>query len=177
MSQDLLKQYERDMAFVPKQSCKSLFTVMAKDNIDFNAASATATGHYHRTMSIFNFRTENFDGESLSYNFPRDVSSSSYKVEALPKSYTSIRDLHMSSKSKYYAPLSNVIIPDFDFKIMDSALSEEKKFLDTFESNEYGWSSYHASFKRTSVENTDISTILPLVREKVRTLTIQYHCM
>ena len=88
-------------------------------------------------MSIFNFRTENFDGEPLSYNFPRDVSISLYKVEALP-SYTSVWDLHMSSKSKYYAPLSNVIIPDFDFKIMDSALSEEKKFLDTFESNEYG---------------------------------------
>ena len=65
---------------------------------------------------------------SLSYNFPRDVSSSSYKVEALPKCYTSVRDLHMSSKSKYSAPLSNVINPDFDYKIMDSPLSEEKRF-------------------------------------------------
>ena len=45
MSQNLLKQYERDMVFVPKQSCKSLFTVMAKDNIDLNAAPANATGH------------------------------------------------------------------------------------------------------------------------------------
>ena len=152
--------------------------MMAKDNINLNAASATATGHYRGTsMFIFNFRTQNFDGEPLSYNFTRDVSSSSYKVEALPKSYTSIPDLHMSSKSNYSAPLSNVIIPDFDFKIMDSALSEEKKFLDTFENNEYGWSSYHASFKRTSVENTDISTILPLIREKVHTLNTQYHCM
>ena len=57
---------------------------------------------------------------------------------------------------------------------MDSPLSEEKKFLDTFESNEYGWSSYHASFKRTSVENTVISTILPLMREKVHTLSQLY---
>ena len=77
------------MVFVPKQSCKSLFTVMAKDNINLNAASASATGHFHGTsMFIFNFRTENFDGEPLSYNFPRDVSSSSYKVEALPKKVT-----------------------------------------------------------------------------------------
>ena len=57
---------------------------------------------------------------------------------------------------------------------MESAFSEEKGFLNTFESNEYGWSSYHASFKRTSVENTNISTILPLIREKVHTLSQLY---
>ena len=57
---------------------------------------------------------------------------------------------------------------------MNSALSEEKNFLDSFESNEYGWSSCYASFKCAPVENTAISTIFPFIREKVHTLNTQY---
>ena len=47
-------QYELDGVFTPCNLKKKIFTIIAKNNIDHNARSATATKHYQGTsFSVF----------------------------------------------------------------------------------------------------------------------------
>ena len=51
-----IENYELTGVFSPNPLRKSIFTVVAKDNIDFNATSSTAVKHFHRTsMTVMQF--------------------------------------------------------------------------------------------------------------------------
>ena len=55
----MISQYNRDGAFLPRTLRKDILTIIAKDHIDKNSKSNTATRHYHGTsLSIFKFPTE-----------------------------------------------------------------------------------------------------------------------
>ena len=63
-----LHQYERDGVFIPRNLKKNIFTIIAKDNIDHNARSTTATKYYHGTsFSVFQFPSVAFPGDMISY--------------------------------------------------------------------------------------------------------------
>ena len=64
----ILHQYEGDVVFIPCNLKKNMFTIIAKDNIDHNARSTTATNHYHETsFSVFQFPSVAFPDDMISY--------------------------------------------------------------------------------------------------------------
>ena len=87
----ILHQYKRDRLFIPCNLKKNIFTIIAKDNIDHNARSTTATKQYHGTsFSVFQFPSVAFLGDMISYpdELPTATkSSNAKKVGSLP-SYT-----------------------------------------------------------------------------------------
>ena len=91
----ILHQNKRDGVFIPCNLKKNIFTIIAKDNIDYNARSTTATKHYHGTFfSIFQFPYVVFQGDMISYpdELPTTTKlSNAKKVDSLPSLYTEIR--------------------------------------------------------------------------------------
>ena len=91
----ILHQNKRDGVFIPCNLKKNIFTIIAKDNIDYNARSTTATKHYHGTsFSIFQFPSVVFQGDMISYpdELPTTTKlSNAKKVDSLPSLYTEIR--------------------------------------------------------------------------------------
>ena len=49
LSDTQIKHYMNTKVLAPSPLKKNLFTVLAKDNIDFNATSSTAVQHFHGT--------------------------------------------------------------------------------------------------------------------------------
>ena len=90
----ILHQYKCDGVFIPCNLKKNIFTIVAKDNIDHNARSTTATKHYHGTsFSVSQFPSVAFPDGMISYpdEFPTTTkTSNSKKVDSLPSSYTEI---------------------------------------------------------------------------------------
>lgn len=67
---------------------------------------------------------------------------------------------------------------------MESALFDEIKWLDNFDFHSpdpspetKAWAQYHAGCKRNIDCTPGINAIMPLLREPVHTLQMQYHCM
>ena len=73
---------------------------------------------------------------------------------------------------------------DSELKLTDDTLNDELQWLcvvvaslDDKKLIVPGWSRYHASCKRKPIDLADISTILPLLRDKILTLNMQAYCM
>ena len=64
----MISQYNRDDAFLPQTLRKDILTTIAGDNIDQNSQSATATRHYHQTLSILQFPTEDNPSIATEYS-------------------------------------------------------------------------------------------------------------
>ena len=78
----ILHQYERDGVFIPRNLKKNIFIIIAKDNIDLNTRSTTATKHCHGTsFSVFQFPSVAFPGDMISYldELPTTTKSSNSK--------------------------------------------------------------------------------------------------
>ena len=96
-----------------------------------------------------------------------------------------------STKSELWAPLRSINVSidndsdtDSELKLIDDALNDELQWLcivvaalDNESLIVPGWSRYHASCKRKSIDPPGISTILPLLRDKIHTLNMQADCM
>ena len=77
ISHSLLKQFEIRKVFLPTSSKVNLFTVIAKDNIDLNASSSTASSHYYGTcMSLLQFPDDENTGSPICYNYEKSVNIS-----------------------------------------------------------------------------------------------------
>ena len=64
-----IKHYMNTNVFAPSPLKKNLFTVLAKDNIDFNATYSTAVQHFHGTsMTAMQFFSEENLGDEILYN-------------------------------------------------------------------------------------------------------------
>ena len=119
----------RDGVFIPCNLKKNIFTIIAKDNIDHNAISATATKHYHGTsFSVFEFPSVVVPCDMISYpdELPTTTKpSNSKKVDSLPSSYTKIRRLFspFTSRTSLTAPIA--VLPDFDSLVHQQGVKEE----------------------------------------------------
>ena len=177
MAYTLIKQFEEEKVILPTCTRKGIFTAIAKDNIDLNSTSTTRSSHYHGTwMSILQFTTKANPGIPIIYKYEQ-CEQSSLRVESLPKSYASAEKINLSPDADIFAPLSNVNTPEIKFELLDTAVKEEIDWLSLYEIDEHCWSSFHASKGRKNVKKVDISSIMPLIRDKVHTLDTQYHCM
>ena len=59
----IISQFNRDGAFLPRTLRKGILAIIAKDHIDKNSKSTTATRHYYGiSLSIFQFPTEENPG-------------------------------------------------------------------------------------------------------------------
>ena len=68
LTNQILYQYERDGVFIPCNLKKNVFTIIAKNTIDHNARSITATKYYHGTsFSVIQFPSVAFPGDVISY--------------------------------------------------------------------------------------------------------------
>ena len=81
----MISQYKRDGAFLPQTLKNGILTIIAKDNIDQNSKSTTATRHYYGTsLFIFQFPTEEKPGIVVEYGDLKSSSNrSSLKINAL----------------------------------------------------------------------------------------------
>ena len=67
---------------------------------------------------------------------------------------------------------------DIENGLLKRALNDEKEWLSSYRINNNCWSSFHASKHKFNVKMmNDVSSIMPLIREKVNTLDTQFHCM
>ena len=82
LANQILHQYKHDRVFIPFNLKKTIFTIIAKCNINHNARSTTATKHYHGTsFSVFQFPFVAFLGDMISYpdELPTTTKSSNSK--------------------------------------------------------------------------------------------------
>ena len=148
----ILHQYERDGVFILCNLKKKIFTIIAKDNIDNNATSTTATKHYYRkSFSVFQFPSVAFPGDMISY--PDELSlttksSNSKKVNSLPSPYTEIRRFLSLSTSLTFLTAPIPILPDFDSLVHQQGVKEEYEWLESAYNNKISywvpWGKHHA---------------------------------
>ena len=120
MTEYNLKHFDIDKVFIPKDAYKNVFTILAKDNIDLNASSTTATNHYHGTsMTMLYFPTINAPGELYASNFKEQVQTryDTLKINSIPESYSKLQIPHITASKDIYFPLSNT-----NLSIMDSSV-------------------------------------------------------
>ena len=178
LSQSLLTQFENQKVFLPSSARKNVFTVIAKDNIDLNSSSTTASSHYHGTcMSVIQFPTDENEGIPIKYKYDV-IEKTTLKADKLPSEYTVAEKRNLCSKNDIYVPISTINLIDIENGLLKRALNDEKEWLSSYRINNNCWSSFHASKHRFNVKMmNDISTIMLLIREKVNTLDTQFHCM
>ncbi len=195
IARKMIKRYYREGEIVvPGNLRKNILTIVAKDNIDHNARSTTATKHCHGTsFSIFQFPTIQNKGHPIEDPIDNEEedddysvadkrnNSSSKKVEKLPASYTLIK--HFLSPFKTLNPKQSPIIvsPDLDQEVYKQGVTEEYEWLKKSNNEETStwipWAPFHAAKQRSEVRRTDISVMWPIIDEPVHTLDMQYHCM
>ena len=159
---------------------KGILTIVAIDNIDQNSKSTTATKHYHGTsLSIFQFPTEENPGVAVDYeNLEQPSKHSSLKVDALPSSFTYVKNFLVSFqtlKPPKLPPTPFPTTPDNNYR---TGVSSEVKWLATANTSDVytSWVQYHSKNIHYT-RKPDISVILPLIDSHVHTLDTQYHCM
>ena len=177
ISHSFLRQFEIHKVFLPTSSRKNIFTVIAKDNIDLNASSSTASSHYHGTcMSLLQFPTTDNKGVTVDYDYV-NCDKTKLKVDKLPNEYAVSERRNLSFPNEFYLTVSTVNTIDIQDGILINAINEEKHWLQSYTFENDCCSSFHASKHRCSIKLNDTSSIMPLIREKVHTLDTQIHCM
>ena len=163
--------------FLNTSSKENLFTIIAKDNIDLNSSSSTASSHYHGAcMSLLQFPDAENMWTVIDYNYEKSENTS-LKVDKLPTEYANVENLHLSALRDIFIPVTTVNTIDIDNNVLQNAINEKKEWLCSYKINNDCWSSFHASRQRHRIKMNDTSSIMPLIREKVNTLDTQFHCM
>ena len=180
---NLVEGYNINQVFCPRTLKRNVFTIIAKDNIDHNARSTTATKHYHVTsMTAMQFLSNENMGETQNpptYDKKQNMNCSK-KVLQIPASYTQPETFYLK-KSKFYAPVCTVNIPGeyLDNKIYNQGIDEEFIWLNSLSLQiEYtSWAKHHSEKQDFSVTVPGTNVLLPLIPQPVHTTQTQYHCM
>ena len=99
--------------------------MIAKDNIDFNSSSNTATIDYHGTgFSLMQVGAAEFQ-DSYQISYAMDTNFRSLKIESLPEEYTQIGTFQ-SEQFIYFAPkcLDSLSIPSLDSLVLKQAIGD-----------------------------------------------------
>ena len=185
LSDNMTSQYVRDGAFCPSNLKKNVFTMMAKDNCDLNAASSTATMHYHGTsITVMQCPNESDTSENITEPIiPIPANSRTKKVVSLPSSYIEPKPVYLS-KGKLFLPKQDEVCTVYDSNdIFDIEKTKEIEWIDEQTNRQlkgsvlHSWSKHHAEKQRTKLGENGINAILPLIPKPVHTLETQFHCM
>ena len=121
-----MQQHELDKVFLSEILRELLFIIIAKDNVELNSSSNTATGHYHRTsMPVLQFPLSTHPGKIRNIEYELTVSKTlSKKVDKLPQSYTNVTLLNMS-KAPLIALVCRYNIPEFKPDVVEQGKVKE----------------------------------------------------
>ena len=108
IASSLCQRFINDDAVVPVNLKKNTFTVIAIDNIDFNASLTTVTSSFHGISVSYH---QEPDDHSVAAD-PFKLTAQSYAIK-LPTSFTSIKSINVNV-SKSQAPVRVVYQPHFD---------------------------------------------------------------
>ena len=87
----MLKQFKDLECFLRRSTQKGKFAVIAKDNIDLNTRSSTATMDYHGTsLSLIQMHSEESECTVYNYIHTMDNAIHSLKIDSLPEEYSQI---------------------------------------------------------------------------------------
>ena len=113
-----IKNYELTGVFTPSPLRKDIFTVVAKDNIDFNPTLSTAAKHFHGTSmtvmqlpSIDNVGNESIMPEST-HLLAKQQDKTSKKVLKISENYTTVRPFNIR-KTPLFAAKTKVDISQY----------------------------------------------------------------
>ena len=184
LANNMIQQYKLEGAFIPSNLRKNVFTIIAKDNIDHNARSTTATKHYHGTsFSVLQFPSLDMPGTVLSNSIETLSvrSKDSLILDKLPSCYTNVHRFLSPQKLLYMTKSPFSVTPSFDQNLYQQEVNKEFEWLKTsFNENEsylFPWAKFHSDKCSAEPRSIDISAILPPIDEPVHTLDMQFHCM
>ena len=173
IAENMIKEFEKLSCFVPRSTRRGIFTVIAKDNIDLNSRSYTATSHYHGTsMSLIQFSGE-VKGTEYELSFPMDEKIMSFKISPLPEKYAKV-NTYISDIPEYYAPKNNGPIPTLDLSILEIAVQHEFFQVAFYIHSRKAWLGITplSSQKRFPLRKKDFTAVLLLLWGKVHTLSM-----
>ena len=180
-----IEMFENDDAVLPGNMRQGIFTVGAKDNVDKDRSCIVTKSHYHGTsLSLFQFPSAANNGIERKYEkFVKINSCGSKKVKDLPRFYVDVNEIYDPPSTFFLsAPTTNAIDDLYSGEILDSAIKAEFDWLEYVASStelteDVSWSVHHS--KRVSDEEKikSVNSILPLLRQNVRTFNMQKHCI
>ena len=160
-----------------------IFTVVAKDNIDFNATSSTAATHFHGTsMTVMQFPVSDNLGNSITLqecvqSTNEESKNNSKKVLKILESYKTVKFLSVR-KTPLYAPNISVDISEYcdNGQFLASEKLKEQSWLENISDidNIKSWSKYHSD-NASNISVKGKNTGLPIIPKPVHTLSTQYH--
>ena len=134
---------------------------------------------YHGTgFSFIQMGAEESEGSVYNLIYTMDKNPDSLKIDSLPEEYSQIRTFQ-PEVTEYYAPkcIDSLDTPSLQSAIFQEAVQQEYTWLSTTVVSNHGWASYWASKRRYKKRKKDFASLLPLLRDKVHTMSMQFHCM
>ena len=185
-----VKTIWKKKVFVPSSLRLEVFTIIAKDNIDFNAKSTEASKKFHGiSMTIAQQLTHEEEGKMQDFTYEFSSHCSTADLE-LPKEYVPFTEPPFSRKSDFFAPPCDATMSDTINKAMQQSdvysVGMEQEYLWSSEVSHYsaesdhqcrGWSKFHSGNVVSSPYPPGLQALMPLIHEKVATLKSQYNIM
>ena len=185
LSNAQIESYELTGVFSPNPLRKSIFTVVAKDNIDFNTTSSTAVKHFHGTsMTVMEFPVSDNLGNSITLqecvqSTNEESKNNSKKVWKSPGSYKTVKFLSVRKTPLYASNISVDILDCYDNgQFLASETLKEQSWLENISDidNIRSWSKYNSD-NSSNISVKSINAVLPIILKPVHTLSIKYHCI
>ena len=148
-----------------------------------------AKSHYHGTnISVLQFTSSTAKGSELPYIETPEIQYCSKKLSPLPKEYTQVRPIpYQTTRSDLFAPVCSVNVRDIDMIAQfEQSEKEELISLESFAidflsvnmvQSARSWAQHDAPLERNIECTPGINAIMPLLRDPVHILEMQYHCM
>ena len=123
-----LQQFKDLKCFLPQGTQKGVFTVVAKENINFSSRSSTATMNYHGNgfLLIQMHYAKESEGTVYNYIYTMDNVINILKIDSMPEEYSQISTF-LSDLAVYYAPKCNnsMEIQSLDSSLLNEAVQQE----------------------------------------------------
>ena len=175
-------QYQINGVFTPRSLKRNVFTVIAKDNIDKNARSNTASPHYHGiSKTVMQFPKTNVPIDNLAIHPINEEDG--YDLTSIPSSYSIVPQVNHHKEPLHPLVLTFKVTVNGLADIFKQALIEECRWLEiiveTHQTDSIipSWSKYHSNKERNVPSVKGYRSLLPLIDAPVYTIISQYHCM
>ena len=123
-----LQQFKDLKCFLPQGTQKGVFTVVAKENINLNSRSSTATMNYHGNgfLLIQMHYAKESEGTVYNYIYTMDNVINILKIDSMPEEYSQISTF-LSDLAVYYAPKckNSMEIQSLDSSLLNEAVQQE----------------------------------------------------
>ena len=186
MGNKVAARFQAENVVCPSNLNLKLFTTSAVDNIDHNPSSSTATGSLHGTAISFQHATKENHGQERAPILP-SFDHPTRSIAPLPKHYAEVPPVQ---PWKTDPPFPSTTVKTNDFQSLTVDLSDEEKWLEhvknilehnsqnEIQESNISWVAFHAS-RTVGVTDIppDISCLLPLFQEEVKSVAMILHSM